>query len=203
MRDMYDGLTGRYTFSCPVAGEVRVRLSGFRAVDRLPGAAHPAVFKITFACPCSEEHEGLVTHDELDWAPLTGSDSAFFNLMTARLESVSGELLDLAARRIQGGEWPWSFFCYAEDRPQPVFPSAFRLLAPAEEELGVAVRCPACSCTSLNLVSRRHVDEPFYNDRRVGVVEHIFPHDRADRLAAFREELDSASFDARRRDLAA
>ena len=200
---MYDGLTGRYTFSCPTRGEVKVRLSGFRVLERLPGAAHPAVYKITFACGCGEEHEGLVTHDELDWAPLGGSEASFFNLMTSRLESSTEELTDLAARRIQGGAWPWSFFCYPEERPRPVFPSAFRLLSPGGGEVGLAVECPACARTSVNVVSRAHVDVPFYNDRRVAVVEHIFPYDRENALEAFRAELFSSSFDASRRDLAA
>jgi hypothetical protein len=200
---MYDGLTGRYTFSCPARGEVKVRLSGFRVLERLPGAAHPAVYKITFACGCGEEHEGLVTHDELDWAPLGGSDTSFFNLMTSRFESSTGELTDQAARRIQGGAWPWSFFCYPEERPRPVFPSAFRLLSPGGGEVGLAVECPACARTSVNVVSRAHVDVPFYNDRRVAVVEHIFAYDRENALEAFRAELFSSSFDASRRDLAA
>jgi hypothetical protein len=200
---MYDQLTGRYTFPCPRGGEVGVLLSRFRAVERLPGAARPAVYRITFACDCGEEHEGLVTHDELDWAPLAGSHEAFLNLMTARLESAAEELLDLAAGRIRAGDWPWSFFCYPEERSRPVYPSAFRLLGGGEEKLGLAVECPSCSYTSVNVVSREHVDVPFYNDRKVGVVEHVFPRDRTLALAAFREELDSSLFDARRRDLAA
>jgi len=200
---MYDGLTGCYTFFCPTREEVRVPLSEFRRVERLPGALHPAVFKVTFACACGEDHEGLVTHDELDWAPLGGAEATFLNLMTSRLESAAFELLDLAARRIQAGEWPWSFFCYPEERPRPVFPSAFRVLAPADESVGVAVRCPSCSRTTINLVSRAHVDVPFYNDRRVGVVEHLFAEDHETALAAFCEELHGSSFDARRRELAA
>jgi hypothetical protein len=55
----------------------------------------------------------------------------------------------------------------------------------------------------VNVVSHEHVDVPFYNDRRVGVVEHLFPQDRERTLAAFRAELSSSLFDARRRDLAA
>jgi hypothetical protein len=200
---MYDGLTGRYTFPCPSRGEVGVPLSEFRVLERLPGASHPAVYRVTFACVCGEDHDGLVTHDELDWAPLGAPDTAFLNLMTARLEPVAGELLDLAARRIQAGDWPWTFFCYPEERPRPVFPSSFLALAPGEEEVGVAVSCPSCSRTTINLVSRPHVDVPFYNDPRVAVVEHVFGPDRAETLAAVREELFSASFDGRRRDLAA
>jgi hypothetical protein len=200
---MYDQLTGRYTFACPTRGEIRVPLSRFRVLERLPGAAHPAVFKITFACDCGDEHEGLVTHEELDWAPLAGSDTAFLNLMTARLEPSGDDLLDLAAGRIRAGEWPWSFFCYPEERPRPVTPSAFRVLSGGECELGLAVECPGCSQTSVNVVSPEHVDVPFYNDRRVGVVQHVFALDRERALAAFRDELDSGAFDASRRDLAA
>lgn len=200
---MYDQLTGRYTFACPARGEVRVPLSRFRVLERLPGAERPAVFQITFACDCGDEHAGLVTHEELDWAPLAGSDSTFLNLMTARVESVALELLDLAARRIQSGDWPWSFFCYPEERPRPVTPSAFRVLSGGGEELGLAVECPTCAHTSVNVVSREHVDVPFYNDRRVGVVEHIFAWDREQALSAFRDELFSGAFDAGRRDLAA
>lgn len=200
---MYDQLTGRYTFACPARGEVKVTLSRFRVLERLPGATRPAVYKVTFACGCGAEHDGLVTHDELDWAPLAGSETVFLNLMTARLESTAAELLDLAATRIRAGEWPWSFFCYPEERPRPVTPSAFRAVADGADELGLAVECPTCAQTSVNVVSRDHVDVPFYNDRRVGVVEHIFAHDRQAAVAAVREELFSSAFEARRRDLAA
>jgi hypothetical protein len=200
---MYDQLTGRYTFACPARGEVKIPLSRFRVLERLPGAAHPAVFKITFACDCGAEHDGLVTHDELDWAPLAGSDAAFLNVMTARLESAALELVDLAASQIRSGRWPWSFFCYPEERPRPVTPSAFRVLSGGEDEVGLAVECPTCAHTTVNVVSREHVDVPFYNDRRVGVVEHIFAADRELSLAAFRDELFSGAFDAGRRYLAA
>src|SRR2546421_621587 len=161
---MYDALTGRFTFPCPARGETRVSLSAFRQLERLAGAAHPAVFQVLFACACGEEHEGLVTHDDLDWAPLGLQGGVFYNLMTARFDGVETELSDLAARRIQAGEWPWSFFCYPEERPRPVFPSSFFLLAPGDGSLGLAVRCPACQRTSVNLVSHQHVDVPWHND---------------------------------------
>ena len=195
---MYDALTGRFTFPCPARGEARVSLSAFRQLERLPGAAHPAVFQVLFACACGEEHEGLVTHDDLDWAPLGLQGGVFYNLMTSRLDLVDSELSDLAARRIQAGEWPWSFFCYPEEQPRPVFPSSFFLLAPGDGSLGLAVRCPACQQTSVNLVSHEHVDLPFHNDSQVGVVEHVFSDDVARTLEEFREELYSASFDSRR-----
>jgi hypothetical protein len=198
---MYDALTGRFTFACPSRGEAQITLSAFRELERLPGAAHPAVYRVLFACGCGKQHEGLVTHEDLDWAPLGLQDGVFFNLMTARLDAVEAELSDHAVRRLQAGEWPWSFFCYPEERPRPVFPSSFFLLAPGDGSLGVAVRCPACQRTSVNLVSREHLDLPWHNDHEVGVVEHIFVEDAARTLAEFREELDSARFDARRLDL--
>jgi hypothetical protein len=177
---MYDALTTRYTFSCPERGETRVALSSFRRVEQLPGPAQPAVFEVEFGCACGHEHPGLVSHDDLDWAPLgLGGVATYVNLMTATVDPVDAELADLAARRIQAGEWPWSFFCYAEERPRPVFPSAFVLLAPSGggEEVGLAVRCPVCASISINLVSAQHLDVPFHNDRAVGVVEHVFAAD--------------------------
>jgi hypothetical protein len=125
------------------------------------------------------------------------------NLMTSKVEAAAADLLELAATQIKAGEWPWSFFCYPEERPRPIFPSSFRALGAGEERIGLAVECPSCSRTSVNLVTHRHVDVPFYNDRRVDVVEHIFSCDRETTLEAFRAELDSGRFDACRRDLAA
>jgi hypothetical protein len=197
---MYDELTTRYTFACPRLGETRVSLSDFRRLDRLPGAAHPAVYEVQFACPCGEEHSGLVTHGELDWAPLgLRAGVSFLNLMTDRFETLERELADIAAARIGAGEWPWSFFCYPENQPRPVFPSSFALLAPgASEGVGVAVRCPVCTRTSINLVSQPHVDLPFHNDERIGVVDHVFEADSSHALEEFAAELYSARFDARR-----
>jgi hypothetical protein len=195
---MYDALTSRYTFACPSRGESRVTLSAFRRFEPLEGTAHPVVFRVRFACPCGDEHDGLVSHDELDWAPLGLAAGSFLNLMTSRTEDVGAELGELAALRIGAGEWPWSFFCFPEERPRPVFPSSFTLLAPGADSLGLAVRCPHCGRLSLNLVSRSHVDVPFWNDAHVGVVEHLFADDAWRTLAEFRAELYSASFDARR-----
>jgi hypothetical protein len=198
---MYDALTTRYTFPCPERGETRVRLSAFRALDRLPGAEHPAVFQVVFDCPCGVEHPGLVSDAELDWAPLGFCDERFLNLMTDRFEDAAAELSDLAVRRILNGEWPWSFYCYPESRSRPVFPSSFFLLAPGDGSIGIAVRCPSCAHVSVNLVSPEHVDVPFHNDPRVGVVPHVLAGDAEQIVAEFHEELGSARFDARRLDL--
>lgn len=195
---MYDALTGTFAFPCPSRGGARVALSAFRRLERLPGAAHPAVYSVRFACGCGEEHLGLVSHDELDWAPLGADSGTFVNLMTDRVEAVGSELADLAARRILAGDWPWSFFCYPEGRPRPAYPSSFVLLAPGRRALGVAVRCSECGALSVNLVSPEHVDVPFHNDRRVGVIEHVFADDSLQTLDAFTAELYSARFDERR-----
>src|SRR5438309_4696621 len=195
---MYDALTSRYTFSCPRQGESRVALSAFRTLEPLAGTAHPVVYCIRFACPCGDEHDGLVSHDQLDWAPLGLEGGVFLNLMTSRVEPVAAELSELAAAHIRAGEWPWSFFCYPEGRPRPVFPSSFFLLAPGDGSLGLAVRCPVCERVSVNLVSAEHVDLPFHNDREVGVLPHVFGADAERMVEEFRHELDSGTFDARR-----
>jgi len=195
---MYDALTARFTFACPHREQAHVALSSFRLLERLPGAAHPAVFEIRFDCGCGEEHTGLVAHDDLDWAPLGGRAGAYVDLMTSRTATAAAELLDAAASRVRAGEWPWSFYCYPEARPRPVFPSSFVAVAPGESRLGLAVRCPACGALSVNLVSRAHVDVPFANDGRIGVVDHVFPEDVLRTVAEFHAELHSARFDERR-----
>lgn len=198
---MYDVLTTRYTFPCPSSGETSVRLSAFRVLERLQGAAHPAVYRVSFACSCGEDHPGLVTHGELDCAPLGlgEEDASYVNLMTAKVETIAAELGDLATRFIQSGRWPWSFFCYPEERARPVFPSSFSLIAPGSgDRIGIAVRCPACARTSINLVSPEHIDLPFHDDVEIGVIEHLFAPDAQATVEAFQAELYSASFDARR-----
>jgi hypothetical protein len=199
---MYDALTGRYTLACPEHGEARVQLSSFRRLERLPGAAHPAVYRVDYECGCGHDHPGLVPHDELDWAPLgLGPGTAYVNLMTGRTEDVARELAERSLRRLEAGEWPWSFFCYLEERPRPVTPSAFLVISPGEGTVGVAVRCPACSSTSVNVVSHEHVDFPFWNDEHVGVVRHVFGPDALRTIEQFRAELASASFDQMRLEL--
>jgi hypothetical protein len=197
---MYDVLRAEFRFACPVRGQATARLSAFRRLERLPGAEHPAVYQVSFACACGDEHLALVSDAELDWAPLGLGEGSFLNLMTARLDALASELGELAARRIEAGEWPWSFFCYPEGQPRPVFPSSFTLLAPgtARDSVGLLVRCPACGSLSLNLVSGAHVDLPFHNDRDIGVVEHVFTADATHVLEEFRAELYSSRFDNRR-----
>ena len=198
---MYDALTGRYTFSCPHREEARVTLSAFRRLERLPGAAHPAVYEVLFDCGCGDAHQGLVSHDELDVAPLGGEGGAYLNLMTSRIDDLGAELRETAAAHVRAGTWPWSFFCFPEGRPRPVFPSSFVAIAPGSGTHGLAVRCPACSSLSVNLVTQAHVDLPFWNDARVGVVEHVFAEDAFRTLDDFRLELYSSHFDERRLNL--
>jgi hypothetical protein len=202
---MVDALTGAYAFTCPERGTVRVRLSAFRALERLPGTAHPALYGVRFACPCGDEHAALVRHDELDWAPLGfAAAGTFVNLMTARHDDLGEELASLATARIGRGEWPWSFYCSLEDRARPVTPSAFVLLSPCgcpgpgRSPLGVAVLCPGCGAVSVNLVSPDHVDVPFRHDSTVGVATHAFDADHLQTTEQLAGELASATFDERR-----
>ena len=107
--------------------------------------------------------------------------------------------------RISAGEWPWSFFCYLEERARPVTPSSFVRLAPGGSCGGGRGNASAWPCAapfadsvSINVVSEPHVDLPFWNDPHVGVVEHVFGDDALSTIDAFRDELHSASFDERR-----
>jgi hypothetical protein len=194
-----DALTGRFRLSCPETGTCGVRLSSFREIERLPGAAHPAVYRVTFACGCGDHHVALVGHDALDWAPLgLAEEVSYVNLMTSRPDELAEELCAIATAHIGRGAWPWSFFCYLEDAPRPVTPSSFRLLVPCADALGLAVRCPTCTSTSVNLVTPSHVDVPFHSDAHVGVVTHVFSEDELRTIAEFRDELGSATFDEKR-----
>src|SRR5438046_1759202 len=101
---MYDVLTTTYGFACPARGGGRVRLSGLRRREELPGRHHPTVFRVEFACTCGGDHPGLVAHDELDLAPLgLEDDSTYLNLMTSHTDAVAVELAELAATRIRAG----------------------------------------------------------------------------------------------------
>ena len=194
-----DALTGRFRLSCPATGTCGVRLSSFREIERLPGAAHPAVYRVAFACTCGEEHVALVGHDVLDWALLGLAEHvSYVNLMTSRPDELADELCAIATAHIGRGAWPWSFYCYLEDAPRPATPSAFRLLSPCADALGLAVRCPTCTSTSVNLVTPSHVDVPFHSDTLVGVVAHVFSEDELRTIADFRAELGSATFDEKR-----
>lgn len=194
-----DALTGTFGLPCPRVGEARVRLSSFREIERLPGPAHPALYRVLFDCACGGAHVALVGHDTLDWAPLgLDEETTFLNLMTSRRDDLATELTSLASTRIDAGSWPWSFFCYLEDAPKPVTPSAFRLLDAANRAVAVAVSCPACGTTSINVVTRAHVDVPFHSDARVGVVAECFQDGALRTIEAFRVELAGAAVDDRR-----
>lgn len=194
-----DALTGTYRLYCPATGAAGVRLSSFREIERLAGPAHPAVYRVVFSCRCGDRHVALVGHDELDWAPLGLDDgTTYVNLMTSRREELSTELSGLATARIGRGEWPWCFFCRREGAARPVTPSAFRLLAPGRGTVAVAVRCPVCDSTSVNVVTPTHVDVPFHTDAVVGVAAESFETDALRTIDTFRAELRSVTFDERR-----
>src|SRR5207245_11349461 len=97
---MYGALRRRSAFACPQQGATHVRLSSFRVLEQLPGTAHPVVYTVRFACRCGDEHQGLVAHDELDYAPLGLGEGVFLNILTARMDDVASELCELADRRI-------------------------------------------------------------------------------------------------------
>jgi hypothetical protein len=199
---MYDVLRASYRFHCPLLpeGDTRaVALSRFRSIERLPGAAHPAVFRVTYRCDCGDDHVGLVAHDDLDYGPIAPAPVEFRNLLTGRTEPLADELLDIARAQVQRGNWPWQLYCGREAKLKPVFPSSLRLVCPAEAELvGVAMRCPSCGELSLNVVTHAHLDVPFYHDRVVRLIDRPFGDGRDLTVDHFHEQLWSAGFDAER-----
>jgi hypothetical protein len=203
---MWDALGHSFRFRCPVSEDARVRvpLSSFRSVDRLSGSAHPAVFHVQFDCSlCGGRHPALAAHDELDHAPLAGpAEVSFWDPLTGRVAGDLGhELAQSAADRLRKGCWPWSFWCAAEGCLRPGYPSQLRFVARHEQLVGVAVTCASCGSSSLNLVTRRHLDEPFYHDPVVHALGRSEGSiDEGDRFAW---ALRSARFDAHGTDIAA
>jgi len=197
---MYDLLRACYRFHCPIMGDepaAAVTLSEFRRLERLPGASHPAVYRVRFHCPCGGEHDGLVTHGELDYGPLAPGGQVFRNLLTGHDQPVADELLDLARHNVRRGNWPWTVYCATEQRIRPVFPSAMALVAPyrdGDDAIGVAAICSGCGHITVNLVSRPHLDVPFFHDPVVRYIDVPVAAEREFTFERFRERLDAAEF---------
>ena len=83
---------------------------------------------------------------------------------------------------------------------RPGYPSALAWVDGLEQLVGCAVRCATCGETSLNMVSRRHLDEPFFHDP--GCTPSSGRWEIAE-IQRFRHELWSQSFDRHRTDFAA
>jgi hypothetical protein len=177
---MYDPLRAEYRMRClerDPAGQRRygVTLSQFVSVARLPGAQHPAVYRVQHDCPaCEGSHAALLTHDELDHAPVVGAPAgeAFWEPLTGRIAGDAGEeLREAAASRVRRGDWPWLFWCAQERCRKPLFPSEIRFAARRDDRVGIAVVCSACERASLNVVTPWHLDVPFFHDRSVEASE--------------------------------
>ena len=84
---------------------------------------------------------------------------------------------------------------------RPGYPSEVRYVAGRGDLVGVAARCAHCGEVSLNLVSRAHLDVPFFHDRVVHYLERPFGDSRDLTLEEFRGRLNSARFDSARADL--
>jgi hypothetical protein len=175
---MYDPLRAEYRMRCPERspdGDRRygVTLSQFVSVARLPGAQHPAVYCVHHQCAaCLGSHDALLTHDELDHAPVVGASPSepFWEPLTGRIAGDAGdELREAAASRVRRGDWPWLFWCAEERCRKPLFPSEIRFAARRDERVGIAVVCSGCARASLNVVTPWHLDVPFFHDRAVEV----------------------------------
>ena len=204
---MFDPIRNRFRLPCPATTRrVEASLSGFRLVERLPGPEHPAVHRVVFACPaCGDEHAALLSEHDLDCAAVQpGPEHVFLNLQTGRSEPVVDEFADTAQRQLRRGNWPLTFFCAEERRVRPGYPSRLRLLSPSDDAtlVGVAVRCTTCPAVSINVVTRRHLDQPFFHDRVLRYVDRAFGGPLDD-LERFRDELWSHRFDEERNGFAA
>ena len=130
----------------------------------------PSTACITSAPACGGSHDALLTHDELDHAPVVGAPPSepFWEPLTGRIAGDAGdELREAAASRVRRGDWPWLFWCAEEGCRKPLFPSEIRFAARRDDRVGIAVVCSACERASLNVVTPWHLDVPFFHDRAV------------------------------------
>lgn len=199
---MFDALRNQYKLRCALTGEsVWISISKFRAVKRLRGASVPAVFRVQYNCSCNCDHEALITHDTLDYQPLaTEATTPFVNLLTGSRELLATELAEVSSSKIRRGNWPWTFYCFAESTHRPGFPSSLRMVSPLthehgdNEHLGVLVRCSSCERMTINLVTRQHLDVPFFNDEKIHFVDRLVGGDSLSVEETFRHQLDAARF---------
>ena len=176
---MYDVLRASYRFHCPGArtgGFAPVPLSRFRRIERLPRRRASGRLPRAYRCECGDDHVGLVSHDDLDYRPIGASEVEFTNLLTGQPEPAGMELARARPRcRCSAATGRGGCICCREAKLKPVFPSCLSHVAPGESELvGVAMTCPSCGQLSLNVVTQRHLDVPFYHDEIVRVIERPF-----------------------------
>ena len=195
---MYDAIRGTYTFACPSRGESRVTPSAFREFERPPGAAHPAVYKIRFECPCGEEHPAFVSHDDLDWAPLGLVGGVFLNP-----DDVAARQPRRGARRPgrtpdPGGRLALELLLLSGGAAAAGLPRR-RLPARARRRIAGAGRAVSILLADVGQPRLAHARRrAVHHDATVGVVEHVFQDDAATAIEEFRAELYSVSFDVRR-----
>ena len=158
---------------------------------RLPACASPAAAATSI--------RGLVSHDDLDWAPLGAQAGSFLNLMTSRTLDGAAELRTAAAR-IAGGGVAVELLLLPGGAAAAGLPVLVLRCSRPARALARRLPCAArpVSALSVNLVSHAHVDVPFHNDGRIGVVEHVFAEDALRSVQEFRAELYSARFDEQR-----
>ena len=204
---MYDALTTTYTLLVPAPrrdARAAVALPPARAAARAR-SIRPSTASSSPAAAATSTPGSSRTTTSTGRRSASSDETTFVNLMTSQRRAARRtSSRDLAAARIKAGEWPWSFFCWPEERPRPVFPSAFRLLAPTAAA-AIAWRRRALPVLRARLgeprlarARRRAVHERPRGRRRRSTCSR---DDAGATVEEFRAELDSESFDARRLDL--
>jgi hypothetical protein len=146
----YDTIQVGWSLACvEQARRIVVRLDAFRELEELPGAVHPALFRVAYRCPaCRGRHLALIAGGDLDVAPLREPPPPYYDPLLGHMTWDGDAVSELWLQSIRRHRWPLVFQCCAERRAVPGWPSALRVLEPDREErtslYRVAYRCPSC-----------------------------------------------------------
>jgi len=147
----FDAISGGWDAVCSESGSHGVlRLSAFRRLERLPGAARPPAHLVTYRCHdgCGGHHTVLMSGEELDWRPISTGLPPHYDLMTGRMDQELDGGLGLWWRSMRAGHWPVTLRCERHATPVPAWPSCLRALEPDDEHrvswLLVHYTCPLC-----------------------------------------------------------
>ena len=165
------------------------------SLERLPAACQRCIACCSSAGAVRSTLASSRTTISTGHHSVRATDLTFRNLVTSHDDELSDGTHRHRCIANPGGEWPWSFYCCLEG--PAAAGDAFRFRGHRARARRIWRGRPVPGLF-------RHVDQSrvpgarrpaVWNDRRIGVVEHVFRRDGLRTIDEFRAELHSARFD--------